>query len=77
MRSNSPVQVLLLFLFAITSGVIGCGESKPEDPIIKAKRSIVQPGGSAKIGPVGGGYQHGAKQDEYEGPASKAPAWAK
>ena len=54
--------------------VTGCDEKpttkttseKPSDPNIRVRESV---GGG--IGPVGGG-----RSREYEGPATKAPAWA-
>jgi hypothetical protein len=67
-------------VLAVTGLAVGCGEpnpTKPDDPNIKAERTIIHPGGGASVGPVGGGYHHGAKTERYEGPASKAPAWAK
>lgn len=51
----------------------GCGDTtppsapKPDDPNIKVKESI---GGG--VGPVGG-----RRSREYDGPASRAPDWAK
>jgi hypothetical protein len=70
-----------LLLLVVVFGACGCdektGSSKPDDPTIKAERTIVHPGGGAQLGPVGAGYDHGAKQEKYEGPVSKAPAWAK
>ncbi len=62
-----------LLLFAVASGVIGCGDStappagKPPDPVIRVKEAV---GGG--VGPVGAG-----RAREYEGPASQAPTWAK
>jgi hypothetical protein len=67
-------RLLAVVVFGVA---IGCGGSKPDDPHIKAERAIVHPGGGARVGPVGGDYQHGAKIESYDGPASKAPAWAK
>jgi hypothetical protein len=64
-------------VLVLVGGMVGCDNSKPNDPSIKAERTVVQPGGGVRVGPVGGGYEHGAKQDRYEGPASKAPGWAK
>lgn len=55
----------------------GCGEPKPTDPVIRAERTVVRPGVEARVGPVGGGYQHGGQTEKYEGPASHAPAWTK
>lgn len=69
-----------IVLAGLAGVVAGCGEprpTQPDDPNIKAERTIVQPSGGAQVGPVGGRYSHGAKQERYEGPASKAPAWAK
>jgi hypothetical protein len=70
-----------LLLLTVVLGVCGCDKkaasTKPDDPNIKAERTIVQPGGGAYVGPFGGGYEHGKKVEKYEGPASKAPAWAK
>lgn len=62
-----------LLLLAVILGVAGCAD----DPHIKAERTIVYPGGGGHVGPVGGGYHHGAGQEKYEGPYSTAPNWAK
>ncbi len=62
----------LLLLVAVAAS--GCG---PDDPTIKAERTVIMPGGGVSAGPVGGGYQHGGQTERYEGPASLAPAWTK
>lgn len=73
-RRWSIVGVIIL----ATVSASGCGkDNKPNDPTIKAERIVIHPGGGANVGPVGGGYNHGAKQEKYEGPQSKAPQWAK
>jgi hypothetical protein len=64
------------------SALFGCGRSQPEpDPQIKAERQIEYPGGDGHIGNkfVGADlkYDHGSKKEKYEGPASKAPDWAR
>lgn len=63
-----------LLLFAMLSALLGCQDSsssgeckKPDDPNIHVKESV---GGG--LGPVSGKGER-----EYEGPASKAPNWAK
>ncbi len=66
-----------LLSLAILAGCIGCGNQMPNDPSIKAERRIEYPGGGGFVGPAGAGYQHGAKTEKFEGPASQAPDWAK
>ena len=61
----------LFLLAAITTA--GCADKsppsvpKPDDPNIRAKETI-----DGRAGPVGGG-----RSREYEGPAYRAPEWAK
>ena len=65
----------------ILAGVCGCDgkavPTKPDDPHIKAERRVEYPGGRVDTPVGGGGYNHGAKGQQYEGPYSKAPGWAK
>jgi hypothetical protein len=59
-------------MLLLAAGLAGCDDSPatppaPADPHIKVKEHV-----GGRIGPVGGG---GGR--EYEGPASKAPEWAR
>jgi hypothetical protein len=65
-----------MLLLAILAVVVGCDE-KTNDPNIEVSRKVVQPSGGGHLGPVGGEYKHGSKEESYKGPYSKAPAWAK
>jgi hypothetical protein len=62
----------LILLVAVGGGLAGCGDAPPTqpapyDPHIRVKENV-----GGRVGLVGGG---GGR--EYEGPASKAPDWAR